>query len=102
MVWAAARLQRKGPGAVGRDELGISIEKARSAEAPKRIAADFSFARPASPAAKRRRHVRRQSARSTRAHGADMHRSAFLTLVACWGAGLVTLLALVIVIRVIG
>jgi hypothetical protein len=31
-----------------------------------------------------------------------MHRSAFLTLVACWGAGLATLLAVVIVMRVLG
>jgi hypothetical protein len=50
----------------------------------------------------RSRRLRRPLAPSQRAHRVDMGRSAFLTLIGCWAAGLFVLLALALAIRIFG
>ena len=53
------------------------------------------------PKASPRRHLRRPAAPSRRAQGVDMGRATFFRIVACWGMGLLALLALSLVIRLI-
>jgi hypothetical protein len=53
------------------------------------------------PKSSQRMRVRRPAGPSRRASGVDMGRATFLKIVACWGIGLLALLALALVIRLI-
>jgi hypothetical protein len=57
---------------------------------------------PAKSTSVRPTYLRRPSAPSHRCRSMDMQRSTFLKFVACWGAGLVLVLASALVVRFLG